>query len=345
MSAEVSVLNRTSDLLKVIDADTLMSTPLPSIRYAVDSLLPQGLHILAGSPKIGKSWMVLWICLKIAMGDNVWDFPVTKGTVLYLCLEDSYQRIQQRLFVITETAPENLYFSNYANNIEDGLEGQIDEFINEHPDTCFIAIDTLQRVRKGTSDNNAYANDYKDLSRLKGIADRHRLAILLVHHLRKLNDADPFNMVSGTAGVIGAVDGNFVLQKEKRGSNTARLFVTGRDIEYRELTFELDGCIWKLINGDQNRIRDIEEVIDPIIDPICDFISQNGSWRGTATELIETLKYDDIPVNSLPKILNKNHEILFSKGIGYDYKRTASKKYILLFKINDGCDGNDGFFI
>lgn len=79
--------------LRTIDADTLMTTPLPVIQYIIDRLLPQGLHILAGAPKIGKSWLALALCLRIAKGESVWGFSSTQGTVLYLCLEDSYSRI------------------------------------------------------------------------------------------------------------------------------------------------------------------------------------------------------------------------------------------------------------
>ena len=98
--------------LKTVDADTLMTTPLPAIRYVVDQLLPQGLHILAGAPKVGKSWLALWLCLCVSKGEPVWEFSTTQGPVLYLCLEDSYARIQSRLFQLTEDAPPTLHFAD-----------------------------------------------------------------------------------------------------------------------------------------------------------------------------------------------------------------------------------------
>ena len=107
--------------LNTIDADTLMSTPLPVTRFIVEGLLPEGLHILAGSPKIGKSWLALWICLRVSKGVLVWDLPTMNGTVLYLCLEDSYARIQSRLFQITDDAPDTLHFANLSGSIGDGL--------------------------------------------------------------------------------------------------------------------------------------------------------------------------------------------------------------------------------
>ena len=226
--------------LSTIDADTLMSTSLPPTRFIIDRLLPQGLHILAGAPKVGKSWLALWLCLQVAQGTSVWDFPTHGGTVLYLCLEDSLTRIQSRLFQITDDAPEALHFATIAAGIGEGLEEQLTSFLTQHPDTSLVVIDTLQRVRNTNDSGNPYANDYRDISVLKALADKHHIAILLIHHLRKMNDDDPMNMISGTTGISGATDSNFVLKERRRGSGEAILYCTGRDIEYRELPLVFD---------------------------------------------------------------------------------------------------------
>ena len=133
-----------SKRLQTIDGESLMSIPLTPLNFVVDTLLSQGLHILAGSPKVGKSWLALWLCLSIAKGESVWDFALTKGTVLYLCLEDSLTRIQNRLFQITEDAPDTLHFTTLAGSIGGGLEDQLKGFLTEHPGTVLVVIDTLQ---------------------------------------------------------------------------------------------------------------------------------------------------------------------------------------------------------
>lgn len=221
--------------LQTIDADTLLSTPLPVTKFIVERLLPEGLHILAGSPKVGKSWLALWICLQAPKGELVWELPTAPGTVLYLCLEDSYTRIQNRLFQITDDAPNTLHFANLSGSIGDGLENQISSFLSEHPYTNLIVIDTLQKIRDIIPDTNSYASDYRDLSSLKNLADSHHIAILLIHHLRKMKDDDPMNMISGTTGLSGATDSNFVLKRKDRHSPYAELHCTGRDIESRVL--------------------------------------------------------------------------------------------------------------
>ena len=167
--------------LLTIDGETLMSQPLTPLNFVVDTLLSQGLHILAGSPKVGKSWLALWLAVTVAKGDPVWDMGVKQGTTLYLCLEDSTLRIQNRLFEITEDAPANVHFSTNSDTLGKGLEEQLCAFLSEHPDTVLVIIDTLQMIR-GAGYDNTYANDYRDLSALKRIADTHGIAILLIEH-------------------------------------------------------------------------------------------------------------------------------------------------------------------
>ena len=217
--------------LQTIDGESVMSLPLTPLNFVVDTLLSQGLHILAGSPKVGKSWLALWLYVMVAKGETVWGMSGTQGTPLYLCLEDSTLRIQNRLFEITEDAPANVPFTTQSDILGKGLEEQLRTFLDEHPDTVLVIIDTLQMVRPVR--DATYANDYRDLSALKQIADAHGIAILLIHHLRKESADDVFNRISGTTAISGAVDSSFTLVEEKRGSGRAKLSCVGRDIEYR----------------------------------------------------------------------------------------------------------------
>lgn len=104
--------------LTVIDGETLMDKRLPPTKFCVDTLLPQGLCILGGSPKVGKSWLVLDLCVHIAQGTPLWGLDTTKGQVLYLCLEDGERRIQERLNTITDNVPDGMYFATGCTSIE-----------------------------------------------------------------------------------------------------------------------------------------------------------------------------------------------------------------------------------
>lgn len=125
--------------LTYMDGETLMNTVLPPIRFVISHLLPQGLHVLAGAPKVGKSWLSLWLCLQVAKGEPAWEFPTKQGDVLYLCLEDSYSRIQNRLLDITDDAPPNLFFATMSEKLHSGLEQQIERFLS-----CVDKKDTVQ---------------------------------------------------------------------------------------------------------------------------------------------------------------------------------------------------------
>ena len=329
--------------LTYLDGETLMSTVLPPIRFVVDRLLPQGLHILAGSPKVGKSWLALWLCLCVAKGEPVWNFPTAQGGVLYLCLEDSYSRIQSRLLDLTDDVPSGLCFATMSERLHTGLVEQIEGFLAGHPDTVLVVIDTLQRIRAAGNEANPYASDYRDLGVLKELADRHRIAVLLIHHLRKLNDEDPMNMISGTTGISGATDTNLVLKKEKRGGSAATLYCTGRDIEYQELVleFDQDAHVWKLVSSGEST----EEEQDKILASLSAFLAERREFTGTATELAEALEpycREKMRPNVLMKYLLRCQEELSRMGIALQSRRTRDRRELALTRACDSNDGSDG---
>lgn len=318
-------------MFQTISGAELMDKPLKPIRFIVDTLIPQGLHILAGSPKIGKSWLVLWICLKVANGEDVWNLKTEKGTTLYLGLEDSIARIQSRLYDITEDASSDVHFATVAESIGNGIEEQIYNFYSNHPDTNLIVIDTFQKIRM-LSNDNAYAADYKDIAALKSIADRLKIAILIIHHLRKQKDDDPMNMVSGTTGITGAVDSSYVLDKSKRHGDTATLYCTGRDIEYRELDLKFNKQT-KLWNLEDDSIEHPEIMLPDIVGKVYEFIKKEKIFVGTPSELLTELSAytsEETTPNVLSKKLIQSADELQNLGINYGARRSNGRRLISL---------------
>ena len=315
-----------------------MSQPLTPLNFVVDTLLSQGLHILAGSPKVGKSWLALWLAVTVAKGDPVWGMGVKQGTTLYLCLEDSTLRIQNRLFEITEDAPASVHFTTNSDTLGKGLEEQLCAFLSEHPDTVLIIIDTLQMIR-GAGYDNTYANDYRDLSALKHIADTHRIAILLVHHLRKMNDDDPMNMISGTTRLSGATDSNFVLRKSQRRENTATLYCTGRDIPYRELALEFDGedHVWKLLSDD---CEQTEQPSERILFLLSELLRRQPEISAPAKVLLEKIDpagAEGLTPNSFSHRIRKSVDALRRNGITVSFRKSNGDRLICLKRV-DGVD-------
>ncbi len=167
------------------------------------------------------------------------------GEMLYWTKEE-YLAFSREVMDKPDTASERLYFALNSRSIADGLEDQLDDFAEGHEGTGLVIVDTLQKVRAPSRDS-ACAADYGDVGALKGFADSRGLAVLAVHHTRKMGDADVFNTVSGTTGITGSADSTFVLAKQSRSSEYATLSLTGRDVEFQELKLRFNDCSWELI--------------------------------------------------------------------------------------------------
>ena len=270
----------------------------------VENLIYPGTYILAGAPKVGKSFFVAQLAYHIATGQKLWDYEVKQSTVLYLALEDDHRRLQKRMcrmFGVEGTA--NLHFAVTSRKLGEGLEDQLEEFIDKHPNTRIIIIDTLQKIRQGGNDTYSYANDYECVGNLKKFADQKEICLLIVHHTRKQQASDKFDMISGTTGILGCADGAFILQKEKRTDSTATLDIVGRDQCDQKLYLvrNQEKLFWDLDHAETELWKSPP---DPIVLKISEFITnENSKWSGTASELVEILKLD-IPPNIVTKKLN-----------------------------------------
>ncbi|MDE6602561.1 MAG: helicase RepA family protein [Lachnospiraceae bacterium] len=331
--------------LQTVDADTLLYEPIEKPSFVVDGLIPTGLSLFCGSQKIGKSWLMLKLCLCVSQGIPLWDMQTLEGDVLYLCLEDTFCRIQDRLFRLTDEASGRLHFAVASCKLSDGLIVQLEDYLKAYPDSRLIVIDTLQKIRTASKDN-AYANDYGDISLLKDFADRHSLSVVVVHHIRKQNDSDVFNKVSGTTGLTGSADATFVLEKESRASDTAKLFVTGRDTPYQELTLRFRDCSWELVKRQtQEQLAAAE--IPPVLFRVVSFMQGRQGrqgWSGTATELLEVMGESGELSTVITKWLNEYRStFLYENGIQYDYQRKYSGRKIILARCGGEHDSHDGY--
>lgn len=311
--------------LSTRSCEEIMTTVYKPIEFVIDGLLAQGLYILAGAPKVGKSWLALDMCLSIAKGEIVLGQKTLQGTALYLCLEDSYVRIQNRLYEITDVPTENLYFSVMSESIGNGLEEQIESFKIEHCGLKIVFIDTLQMVRGST--DSSYGSDYKDLSVLKALADKLEITVIVVHHTRKCKDIDPFNMISGSTGV----DGSLVLIESKRGSRNAKIFCVARDIENTEINLHFDSDLKKWIVTDELSTSKTKDNI--FLAALYVYLKRHISFTGTASELVSELKevtQEQFYPNRVTRDLVQNGYTLGKYGIDFQYKRTRNGRLIIL---------------
>ena len=325
--------------LNTIDGKTLMEAELKPLSFVIDTLLATGLHVLAGSPKVGKSWLALWLAVSVAKGESVWGMATKQGTTLYLCLEDSTLRIQNRLDEITDDAPPNVHFCTESLILGEGLEQQLEAFLSEHPDTVLVIIDTLQMIRSARRDAT-YANDYRDLSILKHVADAHGVAILLIHHLRKEYAEDVFSRISGTTAISGAVDTSLTLVERKRGSGEATLSCIGRDIEYRELELARnDDNVWELVSDSRTLPKGGRLVL-----LLSELLRDRAKFIGTSTELtalIDPAGLNKISLRKISREVSENLGALREAGIEASVRRSNGKRLIELRRA-DSVDTPEG---
>ncbi|WP_203231334.1 AAA family ATPase [Nocardioides caldifontis] len=235
-------------------AAEIMSMRFPEPRWAVPGVVAEGVTLLAGAPKIGKSWLSLNISTAVALGGKALGrVDVDCGDVLYLALEDNPRRLQSRLGKVLSgsVAPDRLTFAVHCEPLPAGGTERISAWLETHPDARLVVVDVFARVRGSAPANmSSYDADYLAMGALKRLADRYGVAILVVHHTRKAASEDFLDAVSGTNGLAGSADAVLVL-KRSRGKAAAELHVTGRDVEEAEYALDFDPRLgaWQMLDG------------------------------------------------------------------------------------------------
>jgi len=287
---------RQTAMLSTISAVELQHKNIPPIRWIVKNLIPAGLTILASPPKFGKSWMAMNLCLSVAMGGIFLGYQCNEAGCLYMAMEDSERRLKSRMEKILHTlsAPQGFDFTTEAPTLGSGLMDALEIYIGQRPKAGLIVLDTFQKIRDVGGGKDVYGKDYSDIGALKKFADAHNIALLVIHHLRKMgDDSDPFARISGSNGISGAADTMMVLAKERRNEDTATLSITGRDVAQNDLVlrFNKSSCLWENL-GDADAFaeqQDRQAYMDsPIVRTVKKLLEQRPEgWIGTAQQLLD----------------------------------------------------------
>jgi hypothetical protein len=230
-------------------APELQGMVFPPVKFVVPGYIVEGLTLFAGKPKLGKSWLVMHAAIAVARGGfTLGNVHCIEGDALYCALEDNPRRLQRRMRKLLggDPWPPRLSFECSMPRLAAGGIAFVRQWIESKPEARLIIIDTLAKVRdpKGMQESS-YEADYASVSELKALADEKGVAIVLVHHVRKMAADDPLDTVSGTTGLTGAVDTVLVLDRDGHGIT---LHGRGRDIEEVEDAAEFDRqcCLWRI---------------------------------------------------------------------------------------------------
>jgi hypothetical protein len=232
-------------------ATDLMQKKLRPLEYPITDILPEGLGIVAGAPKVGKSWLTLQAAVAIATGTTLLGKQADKPRpVLYYGLEDGERRFQKRIAALTDPTTDLslLAFHYESPAIGEGLEDDIAAFMDTNGEDSVVFIDVLAKIRppaKGRG--SAYDEDYGVIGPLQTLSKNHPgSSLIVVTHDRKMGSEDFLTTVTGTRGVTGAADWIWVV-KRPRLEDIGNIYVTGRDIERDVMiTAKFEGA-WSLV--------------------------------------------------------------------------------------------------
>lgn len=313
------------ELIAPLQTETLLdlvSRKIAPTRFIVKAILAEGLGILAGPPKYGKSLLVMALTLAVGNGSRfIGEFDCEPGRVLYCALEDSDNRLQERFKTMLAGQvggkKEKLAMIEIATSIHKTTEGgleQIEQWLGAHDDARLVIVDTLARVRRAPGRNgNSYLDDTDFMAPLQALALAHHVCILVVHHTRKMQAADPLDRISGTTGLVGVADQAWILKRESRGQADAVLEVTGRDIESAEIAMTMNERMQWLYKGDAHALQKTSER-----QAIVNFLDENAGVIYSSRQIAEAVGKKQSAVCNL---LSKLHAegIVLSGGFGKHY--------------------------
>jgi RecA-family ATPase len=281
-----------------------MAKDFAPIRNLIAGYVIEGLTLLAGAPKVGKSWMALGWGVNVASGTPAFGtIAVEQGEVLYLALEDNERRLKKRLRKMgVINAPERLTLVTQWPDLDNGCVAEMEAWANDVARPILVIVDVLNKVRPVTSGRESqYEADYKTLGGLHAFASTRNIAVVVVHHTRKMDAEDPFDTVSGSRGLTGAADTVLVLRREAASRNPM-LYGRGRDIEEIEnaMMFDAHNATWRVVGeawavAKTDERQQILDVLNKSRDPMSpkDVAEQLGKERSNINKLLIRMVDED----------------------------------------------------
>jgi hypothetical protein len=295
---------------KRLSTADLMAKKFEPIKWIVPGYVPEGLSILAGRQKLGKSFLALDWAMAVASGGMAMaSMTCDAGDVLYIDLENGERRIQQRLISLGASQGAARYGSlewlNSAPALDAGFIDILDEWRGEVKAPRLVIIDVLQRIKPpGKRGQNSYEADYAALAKLQNWATTHGIGVVALHHTRKAAAEDPLEALNGSNGLSGCADTTLVLNRDQNGTT---LYVRGRDVEEKETAVKFTAGHWSVI-GEASDVRTSAER-----KAILECLNGHGTSM-TPTEIAGAMGRNSNNVKQLLFNMAKSGEVSREKG-------------------------------
>jgi len=334
---------------KGVSARALMAKHFDPIMWVIPGVLSEGMYVLAGAPKLGKSWLALgWMLAVGSGGSALGSISCAKGDVLGLMLEDNERRLQRRIRQMRlSDIPDTVTLLTEWPTIDDGCIREIEAWIAGVSNPRLIVVDVFARVKgnKGGKETD-YDFDYRQAAALQAIASAHNLALVVIHHTRKMAADDPFDEVSGTRGLTGAADGVLVLKRDG-GTQQPVLYGRGRDLEEFESALQFDGetGAWSVIGAawqvaDTMERRQIQEVLGRSVDPMTptELAERLGKSRQNVSKMLTKM----LDERQVEKVSTGRYVLVSPVSPFSSYTETRETKETTPYTREDDSDLDDG---
>ena len=319
-----------------IDSDVLFEKQLEKRKYIVEGLLPEGLTLLSGDPKTGKSFFALSLSVSVAKGEPFLCFPTTKSEVLYFSFEDDEKRLQQRLFEMSDETFQGLTFSSDVLRLGEGFIETLEDYLQKHPKTKLVVVDTLNYIRPAKQGNNMYRDDYDDMVKLHRLTQQFSIAMLILHHNKKGDEEDVLRAISGSMGIAGGTDNIIVISQPKnKGETVSTMHVVSRDMgRFSMKIVQGDNGVWTAAEDKTVSEKEISVTVRAVYLFYTLTHFSDEPLRISPTELsdgINELFSITIPSNMIKKNLTADHEDLEALGLKFEYERSKKEGRKLVF--------------
>lgn len=318
---KASMRRKNNVLHELTTAEAILSTQYDKPVFIIAELITSGLILICGKPKVGKSWLMLRICIDIASGHKfLGKFEVKPYKVAYFAIEDSASRIQDRLIEMgAEDNLSNILISNELWMLDDEGMDKFEMLVQSNHDIKVWIIDTMQRVKSSDKRINMtpYQEDYEFMGKIQSIAMEYNVAIILIHHSKKAVSDDFVDQALGSTALTGASD---IIMMLSQSDQNIKLEVSGRDVERRTMIYSIDKetMQFTIVDDDGTSMKK-QSVLQ---DKIFEFLSNRKGEAFGPTEITAGIgNPTEAGRSSVSRALKKmvNQGLVKSKGIGEYY--------------------------
>ena len=313
--------------LVIKSAADLQAEKLPEIKFVVNGLITPGLNFLIAKSKMGKSWFALQMACAVAAGRKFMGyFETTQCDVLYLDLEATDQLTQSRINIVMDNrkAPDNLYITHDFPTLGSGFEEALDNVLAERKNIRLVIVDVFKKIKplKKSGKDSDYDVDYEQLSALHKIAHDRDIAMLLLHHCRKMVDPDdPFSNALGSTALQGSSDTMIALYRKKRFDEDTDILISTRMFREQNYKAKYDNknARWMMLGNEyeyQKSLEDRDYDMNPVFQTIRKALTEASQWCVTASELAEqTLRETghNVSADSVGRMLSAQKAKLLEK--------------------------------